>query len=165
VQASLATVTRRAVEPSDAAFVRELFAGSREDLAMLPPAVRESLIDVQFRARRGQYAVSFPDARHQLIVVGGEAVGELLVDDGTDAVRIVDITVHEHYRGRGIAAAVLSEELATADRAGVPVRLSVWSTNAVARRLYERLGFAVVASGEDSGYIEMQRESTSGRPE
>jgi ribosomal protein S18 acetylase RimI-like enzyme len=160
VPAATATVTRRTADLSDDAFARELFATSRLDLAVLPAQVRDPLLDMQFRAQRLQYAESFPDAEYETLVADGVDVGQLIVDRGPGSVRIIDITVHPSQRGRGIATTVLAEELARADDAEIPVVLSVWSTNIGARRLYERLGFAVVGASDGAGYLDMQRDST-----
>jgi ribosomal protein S18 acetylase RimI-like enzyme len=161
VAPDLATIARRSAEPRDEKFQRELFASSRADLAGLNDRVREPLIDLQFRAKRRQYAESYPDAQDEILVVDGVEVGELIVEHRPDCVRVVDVTVHPSHRGHGIASCVLADEIAVAEFVGVPVTLSVWSTNVEARRLYERLGFVVAAEGE--GYLEMQRDSSPGR--
>jgi ribosomal protein S18 acetylase RimI-like enzyme len=150
-----AVVTRRPAQSSDEPLLRQLFASSRQEWDLLPPDRRDALLAMQFRAQRQQYAVSHPDAAHQILVAAGVDVGQLRLDASTPTVRIVDVTVHPDHRGRGIASSVLGEVLDNADRADRAVQLSVWSTNAGARRLYERLGFAVV--GEANGYLTMHR--------
>jgi ribosomal protein S18 acetylase RimI-like enzyme len=110
---------------------------------------------MQFRARQSQYAEAYPTAQTELILINGEAVGELIVDRSPNAVRIVNVTVVEAQRGAGIGSTVLREEIESAARVGIPVRLSVWSDNIGARRLYERLGFEVTT--ERNGYLEMQQ--------
>lgn len=153
--APCALVTRRPVAPQDLELVRRFFAESREELAVLPPDTRDVLLDMQFRAQRRQYASIHPNARHEILVADGVDVGRLIVDHGTDHDRIVDVTVIRSRRRRGIASTVLRDVMSEADRAGRPVRLSVWSTNAGARRLYEQLGFEVV--GDHGGYLELHR--------
>lgn len=149
----VATVTRRPAERADDAFLRELFAQSRPDLAMLPSDARGTLLDLQFRAQHEQYAASYPRASHEILIADGVDVGRLILDRGPDSVRVVDVIVSESYRGRGIASTVLAEVLQDAERDRTPVRLAVWSANLDARRLYERLGFAVVGDGD--GYLDM----------
>jgi ribosomal protein S18 acetylase RimI-like enzyme len=151
-------VTRRPAEGRDEPLLRELFASSRQEWDLLPSSSRDALLDMQFRAQRQQYAVSHPDAAHQILVAAGVDVGQLRLDESTPSVRIVDVTVHPDHRGRGITSSVLREVLDNADRAGRPVQLSVWTTNVGARRLYERLGFAV--TGESNGYLDMHRPAT-----
>ncbi|MCW2796403.1 GNAT family N-acetyltransferase [Nocardioides sp.] len=157
--AECAEVLRRAAGPLDEDLLRALFADSRPDLAMLAPEVREVLLDLQFRAQRSQYAASHPLARHEILLVDGVAVGRLLVEDAHDVVRIVDVTVSRDHRCRGIGSAVLRQLSHEADETGRAVRLSVWSENRGARRLYESLGFVTVADAgaRTGGYLEMQR--------
>jgi ribosomal protein S18 acetylase RimI-like enzyme len=152
-----AVVTRRPVERSDEPLLRELFASSRQDWDLLPPSSRGALLAMQFRAQRQQYAVSHPEACHEILVAGGVDVGALLIDESEPAIRIVDLTIHQAHRGRGIASNVLREVLDKADRSGRPVQLSVWTTNVGARRLYGRLGFA--ATSEANGYLDMHRSA------
>jgi ribosomal protein S18 acetylase RimI-like enzyme len=156
------TVARRPVAPHDENFLRELFADSRPDLAVLPPDLRGALIDMQFRAQRAQYTASYPSARYEIIVADGNPLGQLVLDEGVESVRIVDVSVHRAHRGRGIASAVLHDVIARAERSGHRVCLSVWSTNTQARRLYGRLGFVRTDNSHPSavGYVEMQHDMT-----
>jgi ribosomal protein S18 acetylase RimI-like enzyme len=160
---SLAAVTRRATQLADEAFTFDLFISTRDELAVLAADVRKPLLDMQFRAQRLQYAADYPSAEYEILGVDGEDVGELILDRGASEVRIVDITVHRSHRGRGIGSAVLTEVIDGADRAELPVTLSVWSTNVGAHRLYQRLGFVTVLDGH--GYLEMRREASQGRRE
>jgi ribosomal protein S18 acetylase RimI-like enzyme len=161
VLAALTTLRRRQFAAEDEQFASELFASSRPDLAALPAAVRESLVTIQFRAQRAEYAASYPDAQHEVVVIDGVDVAALIVDHGSSEVRIVDITVHPAHREQGIGSALLGEEIARAASAGMAVALSVWSGNVAARRLYERLGFVVVSNGD--GYLEMRQDNIQGR--
>jgi ribosomal protein S18 acetylase RimI-like enzyme len=155
VFARYSDVVRRPVTHTDTGFLRALFAESREDLIILPPDVRDGLVDMQFRAQRRHYDEVFPRAQHDILVAHGVDVGRLIVETSTAGVRIVDVSVQRAYRGRGVASAALTELLAQADRERRPARLSVWADNTDARRLYERLGFAVTAAA--AGYLEMDR--------
>lgn len=161
----MTTVARRPVAPDDEDFLRELFADSRPDLAALPPDLRAGLVDMQFRAQRVQYTASYPNARYEIIVADSIPVGQLVLDESVDAVRIVDVGVHRAHRGCGIASAVLHDVIAHAERSGHPVRLSVWSTNTQARRLYGQLGFVRTDNSHPSavGYVEMEHDMKHGR--
>jgi RimJ/RimL family protein N-acetyltransferase len=155
VLAQARQVTRRAAAPHDDPYLRALFADSRDDLMLLPPEVRDPLIDMQFEAQRRQIAAAHPDAVHEVLVADGGDVGRLVVAYSADAAHIVDITIARAHRRQGIASAVLHELLAAAgDRA---VTLRVWSANGPARRLYEQVGF--VPRGTDAGYVAMERRT------
>jgi GNAT superfamily N-acetyltransferase len=159
VTTRLATITRRPAEPRDADFLRELFAESRPDFDLLPLDLRSSIVDLQVRAQRSHYAAAYPAANEDILVADGVDVGRLMINRGDESVRIIDITVRSSCRGQGIASRILREVVETAEQAGVPVGLSVWSSNTTARRVYERLGFTVV--GDAGGYLEMQRAVTT----
>jgi GNAT superfamily N-acetyltransferase len=157
VFAPCSVVARRPVTFADTPFLRALFAESRDDLMILPADVRDALVDMQFRAQRRHYEEAFPQARHDILVADGVDVGRLIVETAAD-VRIVDLVVQHAHRDRGIASAAMTELIAGADRDHQSMRLRVWSDNADARRLYERLGFVV--AGADAGYLEMVRSAT-----
>jgi ribosomal protein S18 acetylase RimI-like enzyme len=158
------TVARRPASAKDEDLLRELFADARPDLAALPPELRAGLVDMQFRAQRAQYSSSYPNARYEIIVVGGTPIGQLILDEGADSVRVVDVSVHCAYRGRGVGSAVLHDVIADATRSGRGVCLSVWSGNVRARRLYGRLGFVRTDHSHPSavGYVQMRYDMTSG---
>ena len=159
-----AALTLRPAQPADENLLRQMFAQSRPDLALLPPQLRDGLFEMQFRARQQHYAVSYPHARQVIIVAGGADVGQLVIDDagvGDEAgeVRVVDLTVDAARRGRGIGSHVLRAVIANA--AGRAVRLSVWSGNTDARRLYARLGFRASPDGEadPTGYLQLRHDA------
>lgn len=150
------TIARRPAGPGDEGLLRQLFTASRPDLAALPVEFRIGLVDMQFRAQRSHYATTYPNARCEIVLVGSTAVGQLILDENADSVRIVDVSVLPKHRGRGIASAVLRSVMA--ERDGRPVCLSVWSGNTAARRLYGSLGFVRTDFSHPStvGYVEMR---------
>lgn len=148
-----ALVESRSIVPGDADLIRLLFAESREDLGLLPPQHRESVIDMQLRAQDLRYQIGYPHARHEILVVDGVDVGRMITDRGTRAVHLIDLVVRKNHRRRGIATQALRRLLAEAAWASLPVSLSVWSTNTAARKMYERLDFTV--AGDAVGHLEM----------
>lgn len=137
--------TLRPAAPEDAAFLRALLGALRdESFSMLPPEVRGPLVDLQLRAQEADYTRRYPLADHQVVVVGDLPVGRLLVDRTPTEIRLVDIALSAAWRGHGLGTAVVRalQEEARARRR--PLRLHVAANNP-ARRLYERLGFRVVA--------------------
>jgi ribosomal protein S18 acetylase RimI-like enzyme len=153
---------RQPAGPDDEHLLRILFGESRPDLAALPSELRADLVDLQFRAQRRQYIERYPDARYDVIVVGSDVVGQIVVAASADSLRIVDITVSHAVRGTGIGSAVVLDIIDEAERLGRAVGLSVWSENVAARRFYERLGFVVTEPGTraSGGYVEMRRDVT-----
>lgn len=132
-------VQLRSVEPGDDPFLLELFCTSRPELAMLP----EPLVRTQFRAQAMSYKVQYPGAKHQLILVEGRPVGQMMVDRNGERIHLVDIALLPQVRGSGVGTALMQGLQEEAASAGLPLRLSVYEANP-ARRLYERLGFGVI---------------------
>lgn len=85
----------------------------------------------------------FDPAGSQIIVVEGCDVGVLQVEQWGDELFLGLIEIAHSYQGRGLGTRVIKDVLALAHAEGRPVSLHVLKTNPRARRLYERLGFAV----------------------
>jgi ribosomal protein S18 acetylase RimI-like enzyme len=167
VLSDLRPVLRPAL-PGDEAFLRDLFESSRsDDFALLPGATRSTLVDLQFRAQAAQYRADYPQAERAMITVGGVSVGQVRTSRQPEATVLVDISVLDTQRGRGIGTAVISALITQADAAGLPVRLSVWALNTAAQRLYARLGFLEEppAAGSISMYRPSAQAATAPTPE
>jgi ribosomal protein S18 acetylase RimI-like enzyme len=95
-----------------------------------------------------QFVELFPDLARVAVAADGSIAGYAL---GAVAFPerigwILSVAVVARHRGCGIGAALTAALLAVFDEAGLPrVRLTVAPDNAPARRVYERLGFAVLA--------------------
>ena len=84
-------------------------------------------------------------------------VGYLIISRYADAWHVMNVAVHDAYRGQGIATKLLNElfELTAGDdRRGYTLEVRVSNSGAI--RLYERLGF--VARGFRRGYYTDNRE-------
>jgi len=149
-------VTRRAVSAGDDEFLWQLYVATREDEIAAwgwTPAQQDAFLRMQYHARRGSYAATYPDAEHSIVLDGETPIGAMIVARSAKEVRLVDIALLPENRGGGIGAHLLRDLMAEAAAAGLPLRLSVLRTNR-AQRLYERLGF--VATGGDAMYSEME---------
>lgn len=150
-------MTLRLATPDDAAFLYELYASTRDDLAGigLPEAQSAALIRLQYDVRARAYAAQFPDAADEIVVVDGQSAGRLLLASAEDgALVVVDVALLPAFRGRGVGGCVMRRVCARADERGVEARLHVARENP-ARRLYARSGF--VEAGGDDVYLEMRR--------
>lgn len=85
-----------------------------------------------------------PIAAHQLVVLDGNPIGCLLVLREHDAVVLSRIWIAPAAQRRGIGTRLILQVCDTVGEEGSPVRLRVLRSNP-ARRLYERLGFEIVA--------------------
>lgn len=106
------------------------------------PGLPTALVDQQHRAQESAWSVDHPTMERCVVEVGGRVVGRCYVALEEDRVDLVDLTVLEEHRARGIGAAVLRLVLERADRR--PVHLHVRADSA-AVRLYRRVGFVEVA--------------------
>lgn len=154
-------VTLRTATAADGQLLKSLFADRLAAFLAAGLGAREAeqLVDLQYRAQAGQFALAFPDAESSVIEVDGEPAGRLLVDRGPHELRIVDIALLPAFRGHGLGARVLLELLDEAAAAGRRVKLSV-HRDSPAQRLYERLGFRET-SGDDM-YAEMICDAPTG---
>lgn len=144
-------VGTRPAAPDDEQFLEAVYASTRVDefaALSLAPQELAALLRMQFLARRSDYLARHPHARLDLVLVGEEPVGDLFVDHADDEIRVLDIAVLPAWRNRGIGTAVLRELIDRSTAVGRPLTLHVGSTNP-ARRLYERLGFRVVACSDN----------------
>jgi GNAT superfamily N-acetyltransferase len=161
-RASGETPRLRPVTDDDVPFLARLYASTREEeLAAVGWAEEQKaeFLRQQFDAQRAWYAEQYASATFDVIEVAGEPAGRLYVARWPREVRIVDISLLPAWREHGIGSRLLQALFAEADAAGKPVSIHVERFNR-ARRLYQRLGFAL---REDKGvYLLLQREPWSG---
>jgi len=109
---------------------------------------------MQFDLQRAHYRQHFADASFLIVVLDGTPIGRLYVHYTTEQVRVLDIALVPEVRGQGLGHRLLDNVIEQAARLGAPVTLHVGVRNR-ARRLYERLGFRIVA--EDAMHVLMER--------
>ena len=139
-------VTLRSVCADDEAFLLQVYTSTRLDelaSAAWDEAQREAFLRLQFAAQQRHYETHFPEADHQLILLGDRPIGRLYVARNTDEVRILDIALLPEHRSSGVGSSIIKEILAEAAKAEKPVRIYVESFNP-SLRLFERLGFSPV---------------------
>lgn len=147
----------RPIDAADQAFLQRLYASSREtemSRSGWPVEAIAAFLQQQFNLQQRYYQEHFPDGEFWLIEHDGEAIGRLYLFWGETTLQLIDIALLPECRGVGLGTALLDELLTRADSRGLAVGLHVETDNP-ARRLYRRLGFAVV--GENGVYLEMRR--------
>jgi len=147
-------IARRPATALDEAFLRTLYASTRDDLDVLgwPDEQRSAFCASQWAVRRAAYRSAHPSARDEIVELDGVAVGRLLVDATRGEVTVVDVALVPVARGQGIGSRLLGEVLEAARAEDRRVTLYVLCSNP-ARRLYHRLGFVVV--GEQGLHLQM----------
>ncbi len=147
-------ISYRVMTDGDLPFVAALYATTRaEEVASTgwPAELQAAFLDQQHRAQHSHYRSVWPDGEWLLIERGGEPIGRLYLARRDGMLLVVDISLLPAARGAGLGTAILTDVLAAEDG---PVALHVEAGNP-ARRLYERLGFAVVE--EQPVYLRMVR--------
>jgi ribosomal protein S18 acetylase RimI-like enzyme len=86
-----------------------------------------------------------------MIERGGERIGRLYLVEWPSQFRVIDITLAEGCRGRGIGRAILEDVQSMAAAAGKRVSIHVEKMNP-AMKLYLRLGFE---RSEDKGVYDL----------
>jgi len=108
------------------------------------PSLRQSILEMQVRAKQGSYAVLHPNAHHAIIMLDDDAVGRLMIDRTGEYYELVDISIVAKHRSAGIGTRLILAMCTEAEMMRKSVRLTVSVTNPRARDLYQRLGFRVV---------------------
>ena len=147
----MSQITKRPATREDAGFLFAVFRevrGPEFALAGLPPAQLDPLLEMQFRAQTAGYTAQYPGSEHSIVVVDGVPAGRIWVFRSPEEFLLVDISLLEACRNRGIGSALLKELVAEARAAGVPLRSSVALTNPASLRLHQRLGFTIAAQDE-----------------
>jgi ribosomal protein S18 acetylase RimI-like enzyme len=152
----MSEVALRAVRDVDEAFMRGVYASTREEeLAPVPWSAEEkdAFLAMQFAARSSHYAQHYDGMTSDVVLVDGAAAGCLLVARWTREIRIVDIALLPAFRGRGAGSELLAELMDEATEMGKRLSIHVERENR-ALGLYRRLGFKPV--GETGVYLRME---------
>lgn len=146
----MGNITFRPASSADRPFIEALYAESRQQELEATGWTAPEKADFcrsQFEAQAAHYRAQFPECEYLVIENDGVPIGRLYKDRRPDEIRVVDITLLESERGHGIGGGIMQSVLDEAASNGIMVRIHVEKSNP-ARRLYDRLGFKIVAEGE-----------------
>jgi ribosomal protein S18 acetylase RimI-like enzyme len=147
--------TTRPATPEDDAFLYELFKCVRAPKfahASLGPEQLELLLNIQYNGQKTTYGAQYPGG-DEIVMVGDEPIGRVWLHRAPSEHHLVDIALMPAHRNQGIGGALISEAVAGARSAGVPLRCSIAVTNQGSLRFHQRLGFQIVA--QDDMYYEL----------
>jgi len=99
-----------------------------------------------------EFQRGFDPKRIRIVLVGDEPAGFISVESRGDSVYIENVQLSPRIQGRGVGADILLR--VARENGSLPLRLSTFVDNP-AKRLYERLGFVVLA--QESGTMLMER--------
>jgi GNAT superfamily N-acetyltransferase len=151
-----AAVTLRPAGEGDRPFLLRVYASVREpelESAGIPPEQRAPFVAQQFEAQSLHYE-SYEDTSFDVVLIGGEPAGRLIVARWPAELRVVDVALLPEHRGRGVGEGLLRSLLQEADERGVKASIHVERFNP-ALRLYIRLGFRPVS--ETDVYLLLER--------
>lgn len=103
---------------------------------------------------RSAFAAAFGKLDHSIVICDGAEAGYLAIDHRADAEYLQWLLLLPATQNRGVGSAIVRDLIAAANAAGKRVQLRILPVNTGARRLYERLGFAVTGSEGDFVYME-----------
>lgn len=141
-------LTSRPATEQDAGFLCAVYRSVREPelLAMgWPEAQIETFCEMQHRFRTAGYEQYLPPVESTLLLWEDTPVGMLAVSRAPERWVLVAIEILPSARSKGIGTEVIARLQQEAKAAGVGLQLQT-RTNSPALRLYERCGFACVAS-------------------
>lgn len=134
---------------ADLAWLCRLYSTTRaEEMAGVPwpEPMKQAFLADQFGLQHRHYIAHFSDG--DFLIVAGERgpIGRYYVQRSTPDHLLVDISLWPDARRQGIGQTLIAESQCQAQQAGCGMHLHVARHNAAARRLYERLGFAVTGA-------------------
>lgn len=139
----------------DLPFLQRLYSTTRFDIARLAISAEEKtkLYNHQFHAQHVHYQRYFSDANFFIVLEGEIRIGRLYVLDGSDEIRVVDISIVEEHRGNGVGTKLMMEIMNRARQKSLPVRLRVEPDNP-ALQWYLKLGFSKIADEQVNWHME-----------
>jgi ribosomal protein S18 acetylase RimI-like enzyme len=149
-------VTLREANTEDTRFLERLFYDARRrEVAMWEwqPEQEDNFLRMQFDAQRRSYQAAFPDAQDSIVYLDDTMAGHVLVEKKWSEMRLIDISLLEEHRNRGLGTELLRQLQRECEIAGLTLRLQVMQGNP-AIHLYQRMGF--VQSCADPMYIAME---------
>lgn len=161
-----AEIVLRPATSADRPLLLRVYASTRQqELAQVPftPEQKAAFVEQQFAAQSAHYERHHGDSSFDVVEVGGEPAGRLIVSRRPQELLIVDVALLPRFRGGGIGTRLLAPVLAEADGRGAKVTIHVERFNP-AQRLYRRLGFAPVAADEQGIYQLWERPPGGGAP-
>ncbi len=143
-----AGISLRPATASDGPFLELLYRSARPDLQLIDgePDLIETVIEQQYRIQEQGAGEGFPNAMHYIVEKTQHNIGALVVDFGSNEVRVVYVAFIPTARGFGYGKTVLTGVQQAAASTQCPVSVVVWRNNPGAKRVYLELGFKVEES-------------------
>ena len=121
------TLELRPVSEADRDFLLRVYADARRDeleRTNWPDEQKRLFVEHQFDAQTRHYREVYPASKHLIINWNDEPVGRLFISSDPEEIAILDVTVLEEYRGRGIGTRII--ESLTSDAAASQQRVRIY---------------------------------------
>lgn len=143
-----AGLSMRPATTEDRPFLEILYRSARPDLQFIDGEAEQvdEIIAHQYDIMQQGAGNQYPDAMHFVIEKIQERVGALIVDFGSNEVRVIYIAFIPTARGFGYGKTILQGVQQAAASTGCPVSVVVWHNNPGAKQIYLQLGFQVEES-------------------
>lgn len=109
---------------------------------------QNAFLKMQFMMQHRSYKLQFPEAERNLILLNGNAVGQLTINRTAEEMQLNDIAVLSEYQNLGIGKFLIKQLQTEAAGCAKPLVLQVQKTNEKARRLYENLDFLITGESD-----------------
>ncbi len=150
------SITTRSAQPEDQSFLIKLYKSSRGDdlrgLGWDENRISEFL-EMQYTAQQNLYNGEDDEATDELILLGNEPIGRLMIQLRPHENRLIDLALLPDYRERGLGTHLIQRLQESARIERKPLRLQVIRFNR-AVSLFERLGF--VRTSETGSHFQME---------
>ena len=123
------------------------------------PISQNTALQVQFRSMNETNRRSFPRARYDIIELDRWPIGRIVSEVQPDCLYFIEFALLPQAQGLGIGTIVLAAALEEARQLGLPARLRSFAHNWAAQRLYDQLGFSVVAEEPPQLVLEWRARS------
>jgi ribosomal protein S18 acetylase RimI-like enzyme len=157
----LERISLKPASPEDSEFLLLLKASTLPELGMLGLDTDQfrTIVRIQIAAQEQEYWRSYPGSTHMIVETSGTRAGRIWVNRGENEIRILDISILPEFRRTRIGTLLYESLIAEAEAARKKLRCSVSRFNWTSLQFHERLGFAVVSSGDMD--LEMEWASAS----
>lgn len=110
----------------------------------LPENELNDLLEFQFQAQNIDYQRNYPKASNDVILYRSKPAGRLILSTEHEDLHLIDLAILSEFRGQGIGTKIFEWSFEQSRRSKLPIRFYVEKINP-AFRLYERLGFKIIA--------------------
>ena len=128
---------------------RQCIEGDRAWAYALKSEAYREVVERQFgpwneEFQRSLFKTRWSPTTSEIVLVDGEAVGLIAVEDRRTELWLDEIQVSFEWRGKGIGSAIIRDLIDRARTGHKPLRLRVLKQNDRAQKLYCQLGFRIV---------------------